>query len=88
MTWVDWDETARDELADIWVVATPSDRETIAAIVEATIREIETDPLDVGESRQENLRLAIHLPIALWFSVSKEQMAQIVHVTRILKPRG
>jgi hypothetical protein len=86
MTWIDWDEVARDELADIWVAATVSDRDTIAAIVENTIRDIERDSLDVGESRQGNLRLAIHLPMSLWFRVFKNgQVVRIVHVRRIPK---
>jgi hypothetical protein len=40
---VEWQESARDELADIWVEATPDERELIASIIERLERELRKD---------------------------------------------
>lgn len=44
MSVVQWEGSSRDELADVWVTATPDERETIAKIVEALERDLARDP--------------------------------------------
>ena len=69
MSMVEWADSARDQLADIWVAATPEERDHIAAIVERLIRRLENDPLDVGECRAGGMRIEICPPLAVsfWF---------------------
>ena len=76
-----WDDPPRDELADIWVTATPKERETIEPIVIKLERDLLAAPLSVGESREDPLRVAILLPLVVWFNVNLTQV-RIVRVTR------
>jgi len=84
MSVVEWADSARDELADIWVRATPAERERIEPIVLATERDLADAPLIVGESRVGRLRLEIRLPLAFWFDVSSAgDRVRIVRVIRL-----
>lgn len=86
MSWVDWDEKAYDELADIWVSASPDERDVLGKIVEGLNRELEADPLDVGESRQRNVRVVVRLPLTIWFRVSDDALlVRVGHVHRVPK---
>ncbi len=83
MTRVDWAEAARDELADIYVAATPEDRERMAAVVISVERSLSLIPLDTGESRAPNLRYEFRYPLGFWFRVNAEAThARIVRVVR------
>ena len=83
MTRVDWAEAARDELADIYVAATPDDRERIAAAVLSVERSLSLIPLDTGESRAPGVRYEFRYPLGFWFRVNAEAThARIVRVVR------
>ena len=49
MSVLEWQEVARDELANIYVVATPDEREQIVVEVERIERDLKDDPLEVGK---------------------------------------
>lgn len=80
---VNWDETTRDRLADIYVAATPEEREIIANEVERLERQLKRDPLEVGESRIPFIRVVSCGPLVIWFQVNAEATrVRIFHVTR------
>ncbi|MBY0514960.1 MAG: hypothetical protein K2P78_13725 [Gemmataceae bacterium] len=78
-----WDDIARDELADIWVAATPADRDVIEKAVLDAERQIKADPLGAGESRPGTRRLLILPPLTFWFSVRPDgSRVRVLRVTR------
>lgn len=80
-----WRESARDELADIWVMASPEDRERIEAAVLATETLLRADPHHVGESRFEDFRL-VHTP-PLTFSFRAPEGNPVATGEHVHRPR-
>jgi hypothetical protein len=78
-----WEDTAADILADIYVAATPSDREIMAGDIEHLHRELRRNPLDVGESRVPFVRVEARGSLTFWFRVNAEATrVRIFHVSR------
>jgi hypothetical protein len=65
-----WRTRALDELADILVQSDLNTQDLIERQVTALNNRLATDPLDVGESRGGNRRIAIADPICVLFEVS------------------
>ena len=84
MSVLEWEERAYDELADIYVVATPDEREVIVAEVERIERDLKGDPLDVGEGRVDTIRVEIRGPLVFWFEVLLD--GQLVRILRVTRP--
>jgi hypothetical protein len=83
MSRVEWADRARDELADIYVQATPAERDDIEAAVLGIERDLAADPRAVGESRSGQLRFETRAPLGFWFSVPPDgSRARIIRVTR------
>ncbi|HET6575347.1 MAG TPA: hypothetical protein VFG68_17200 [Fimbriiglobus sp.] len=85
MSVVEWEDAARDELADIWVQATPAERAAIEPIVLGLERDLGDDPLAVGESRNDPLRVEFRDPLTFWFQVSPDDRR--VRIVRVHRPR-
>lgn len=81
MSIVEWEEKARDELADIWVAATPAERAVIEPFVLKLERDLVADPDDVGESRGGRRRVLIGRLLVVWFDVWPGR-ARVFHLTR------
>lgn len=89
MSWVDWDEQALDELADVWVLASPNDRVQIEARVEAVNRELERDPVTFGEERYENVRVDVDAVLTVWFRLRDNgRLVRVINVHRPANRRG
>ena len=82
---VDWTDRARDELADIYVQATPAERDLIESIILALERDLAVSPLNVSESRHGELRFDSRSPLAFWFSVTPT--GDKVRVVRVRRPK-
>jgi plasmid stabilization system protein ParE len=82
---VDWSDKARDQLADIWVQATPDERTRIEGMVLAVERDLADDPHGVGKSRGGRLRFVFRNPLSFWFEVSAS--GDRVRIGRVLRPR-
>jgi plasmid stabilization system protein ParE len=83
MSWVDWADEALDELADIWVLATPEDRPRIEARVADVNRELERDPLTFGEERYASVRVDVHPVLTVWFRFLEDgRVVRVIHVHR------
>ena len=74
-----WRTRALDELADIVVRSDLSTQDLIERQVTALNKRLAADPLDVGESRVGNTRIAIADPICVLFEV-----AASVGIVRVL----
>jgi plasmid stabilization system protein ParE len=85
MSVVIWTDAARDQLADIWVQATPAERAAIEPVVLGLERDLGDDPLAVGESRNGPLRVEIRDPLTFWFQVSPD--GRWVRIVRVHRPR-
>jgi plasmid stabilization system protein ParE len=85
MSVVRWADKARDELADIYVQATPHERDFIESVVLALERDLSDQPQHVGESRVGQLRFELRRPIAFWFSVAP--FGDSVRIVRVTRPR-
>ena len=80
---VEWDDSTRDRLADLYVATTPEEREIIAREVERLERDLRRDPLEVGESRVPFVRVVSRGPLVFWFRVNAEATrVRIFHVSR------
>jgi hypothetical protein len=85
MSVVEWEDSARDELADIWVEASPDEREKIAALIEQLERDLRREPFDVGESRTGRVRVEVRSPLVFWFDVTPD--GAVVRVIRVRRWR-
>jgi hypothetical protein len=78
----EWIDKARDALADIWVAATPDDRDAIERAVLEINRELADDPANKGESRTATSRALIVPPLTVWFRVLPGPQARVFGVRR------
>lgn len=78
----DWDESAYDDLADIWVAATVDDRAAIERAVLRANRLLTEDPENEGESRSGNVRVLFAPPLVVWYRVQPGPRARVVNVRR------
>jgi hypothetical protein len=82
MKWtVVWDPAAQDVLAELWNQG--PDR---AAISEASDRidwRLQRDPQSCGEARDDDLRILIELPLAVYFKVAAlDRLVSVIDVWR------
>lgn len=85
MSVVIWTDAARDQLADIWVRATPAERAAIEPIVLGLERDLGDDPLAVGESRNDPLRVEVRGLLTFWFQMLPDDRR--VRIVRVHRPR-
>jgi plasmid stabilization system protein ParE len=85
MNRVEWTDAARDQLADIWVQATPDERDRIEQVVLAVERDLVDDPNGVGEARGGRHRFVFRDPLSFWFEFSPS--GGRVRIGRVLSPR-
>lgn len=64
-----WDSSAIDELATMWAEAPSFVRGQITRAVDDIEAALQRRPEDLGESRRENVRLVIALPIAIVYEL-------------------
>ena len=72
---VNWWDSAREQLADIYVTLTVTEQRAIAATVERVEAELAAEPLDRGEGRGWDgpgrmLRFWYVPPLRVWYVVS------------------
>lgn len=80
---VTWLDAALDKLADLYVAANPMDHDRMAAGVDALNRRLARRPLDEGESRGGELRVAFPDLLAVRFRVNTAARAvRVVAVGR------
>jgi hypothetical protein len=79
---VGWAKSAQDELANMWTEADSTLRGAITAATGQIDVLLKNAPMDVGESRTPNRRIAFVHPIGLAFSVVDEsnRRAKVLHV--------
>ncbi len=78
-----WLETTLDKLAEIYVAADASERDRMAAGVEAFNARIAADPLEVGESRFGGYRVAFPPLLRVYFHVDEStRRVRVMEVTR------
>jgi plasmid stabilization system protein ParE len=80
MSWtVIWLPDAEQELADIWLNA--SDRASITRAAHIIDQILKHDPENAGESRPNNRRILIVLPLAVIYRVlPDDRRVEVVHV--------
>ena len=83
---MEWEDVASDDLADIWVVATPEERVEIERAVLRANRLLAVDPENEGESRGGNDRVLIVPPLTVWYRVRPGPRAVVFYV-RHARPR-
>jgi hypothetical protein len=68
MNWtVVYRPSANDELANIWMDAL--DRQAVSQAANSIEKQLGSDPLLAGESREENMRVIIEPPLAIHYDV-------------------
>ena len=78
---VRWAETARNELADLWLRADSGGRRQISAAAHAVDRRLGTDAANEGESRRDDRRVCFEPPLGILFCIEQDRSA--VHVLRV-----
>ncbi|MBA4063461.1 MAG: hypothetical protein C0501_07065 [Isosphaera sp.] len=76
-----WLNKALDALADVYVRATPEERERMAAAVDALNARLRSDPLNEGESRAGGFRVTFPVLLAVVFHV--DPVDRIVRVRTV-----
>ena len=84
MKGVEWHNDARDQLADIWVMATELERVQFEVAIVRLERLLTEDPFAVGESRSGSIRVEMALPLVFWFDVATVPV-RIISVTRSVR---
>ena len=82
----EWDDASSDALADIWVVATPAERDEIERAVVLANRLLTDNPENEGESRGGSDRVLIVRPLTVWYRVRPGPRAVVFNVRRA-RPR-
>ena len=78
-----WKSTVLDRLADFNVASTDAERKQMAGGVEHLNRQLEQNPLDVGESRHAGYRVAFPPLLMVTFSVDESNReVRVVHLVR------
>jgi len=82
MKWtVVWQPDARDYLAELW--NNGPDRTAIRNAADRIDWLLERAPLDQGEARDDNVRILIEAPLAIYFTVSEpDRMVSVFDVWR------
>jgi hypothetical protein len=78
---VTWFEATLDRLADFYVAVTPEQRQRMAAGIDALNASLRLNPMEVGESRADDFRVAFAPLIIVGFHVDLEN--RTVDVTSI-----
>lgn len=65
-----WSRDAENDLASIWMSA--ADRSQISAAAQHLDESLVTSPLEVGESREGEIRIAFSAPLAIEYIANKE----------------
>jgi hypothetical protein len=76
-----WTNKALDELADIWVTVSPELRDRIESAMQRLDQSLRDDPNTVGESRNQNRRVAFDPPIAIIYQI--DYSSQVVVVSHV-----
>ena len=82
---VRWMRVADAELMEIWSQAT--NRNAITAAVDAVDRQLKSDPIDLGESREGAERILFATPLIVRFQVFEEDRRVLVLGVRPLRKR-
>ena len=77
-----WDDDAADELADIWVAATPEERDVIERAVLRVNRELVENP-EIGETRIGDSRVHFSSPLTVWYSIDPDLRVPLVFGVRL-----
>jgi len=76
---VQWQESAENELAQIWIDA--EDRSLITATADQIDKLLVNDPESLGESRGGSNRILIERPLAVLYRVEKDQRILVLKIT-------
>jgi hypothetical protein len=86
---VEWLHSALDELAGIWIKATPSQRQAITAASHAIDQQLAMNPEDHGESRPKGRRIHFSPPLGVSYRVDTlNATVLVVHVWQFRQPKG
>ncbi len=70
---IDWLPSALDDLARMWNKSDSAMRQAITVASARAEARLLADPEKEGESRQEDLRVTFHAPLAITFKYDKAQ---------------
>jgi hypothetical protein len=74
-----WVPSAEDQLADLWLNA--RDRGALTRAADRIHRLLGTDPINAGESRPDDRRVLIELPLVVYFEISEpDRMVRVLRV--------
>jgi hypothetical protein len=77
-----WKAPAKERLAEIWLAV--SDRPAVSRAADEIDARLRKSPLDEGESREAEHRIAFVAPLAVEYSVSEaDRLVSVVHVRMI-----
>jgi len=78
-----WSARALDQLAELYVTLPLEEQRQLAAVVDAFNNRLKSRPLDEGESRGDDLRIAFTAELTVRFRVNESQRAvRVTYVKR------
>ena len=78
---VEWSETAREELAEIWIKADSGHRRAVTAAADLIDKRLHSNPEDESESRENDQRVLFEAPLGIRFQIQvKPAVVRVVKV--------
>lgn len=78
---VEWSQTAREELAGIWIKADSNHRRAITAAADLIDKRLYFNAKDEGESRENDQRVLFEAPLGILFALqAKPALVRVVKV--------
>lgn len=85
---VEWIPTAADELATLWLDASPHERRAITGATREIDSLLRVNPENVGESRSEDRRILLAAPLGVTFKIEPDDRKVRVLKVWHYKTRG
>lgn len=81
---VRWEDTALNELTNLWLQAASPFRQVLTAAAHEIDRQLGISPYELGESRPEGRRIHFVYPLGLIYRIEQdEQTVSVLHVWQV-----
>jgi hypothetical protein len=85
---VEWLQLAVDQLSDLWLQADAELRQSLVRATNEIDRSLRREPLELGESRSSDRRIAFFPPLTVTFRVNADDRVVQVLAIRLFRRRS
>ena len=88
MSRVEWSQSALNELASVWMQADSAMRQAITAATNALDHQLQNDPEQQGESRNDTERILFTFPLGVGFEIDTQRDTVTIRHVWSFRKRG